>query len=536
SVLVEYPFVSGLALIFFYFLYSYCIYPLYLNPLRKIPGPISFKLSKIPIYNSQRLEQRNELIDKLHLKFGPIVQVAPNELSFNDPDYIKLFYIKKNLPRSDFYSNFQNYDKPNMFSSIDNKYHLSIKKKLTNLYSKSAIYQPSSIKFLNSKMLQLIKLILADINSNEKLSINVYSLFNALAMDVITFYELGSTVNSNLLENEQQREVILKGYRQQSSMWFYTTLLPGLWNFAASNEIINNSKLIRSWLIEKINYLDKNKDSLIFNDNAESGITSVISKLYQNDIRGLTSASELSDHIAAGHETTGITLSYIAWQLSRPINEEIQLKLRNELLNSFEQSSSFSSSSKPKLPTLKISDIDKLSYLNAVIDEAFRLHAAIPGSEPRSVDCDDYYVNLNNEKKEEIKVHIPKGTIVSLQPWSTHRDFRIFPNPNKFIPERWIKFDNETEEEFRKRIFNMKKYMFPFGQGIKMCLGMNLAITEIKLCLASIYFNFKTSIDKKWCYVLNKNETNGDTDEVMMSMADSYTSRPMYDECYLKFE
>jgi len=95
-----------------------------------------------------------------------------------------------------------------------------------------------------------------------------------------------------------------------------------------------------------------------------------------------------------------------------------------------------------------------------------------------------------------------------------------------------------------------------FGQGNRMCLGMHLAVTEIKACVASIFGNkhlIDYSISKDWCRNINDKQSNvlmgygkklfdktrdkeeylkiSDTDK--MRMADSYTIRPLYDECWI---
>jgi cytochrome P450 len=56
---------------------------------------------------------------------------------------------------------------------------------------------------------------------------------------------------------------------------------------------------------------------------------------------------------------------------------------------------------------------------------------------------------------------IPPGTIVGTQAWSMHRNARIFPSPETFLPERWIaREDSEGEME---RLREMDRNMMPFG-------------------------------------------------------------------------
>lgn len=92
----------------------------------------------------------------------------------------------------------------------------------------------------------------------------------------------------------------------------------------------------------------------------------------------------------------------------------------------------------------------------------------------------------------------------------------------------------------------------PFGKGIRMCLGMNLALIEMKLVIANLYWHFNSRIDPNWCEVVtaiseepgldpaplslgSRNVGDNRTDEEKMTMYDSYTLRPVNEECWLEW-
>lgn len=509
--------------------YRIIIYPFFLNPLSEIPGPVLYKITSLFTLNDHRVERRIIKANGLHEKYGSVVQISPNEISLSTLDSMKKIYIKDNLPKSSFYAQFQNFGELNSFSMLDTGSHLKRKRLMAKLYTKSSVFTGSSQSHINSKVNNVIQFV----NLSNGSAIDAYELFNSLAMDVVTFFEFGSKFSTNLILDTEQREII-KSFRASSSMWFYTTFFPSLWDYAASRETKRLSDGCREWIRAK--FLEAYDDFMM---NGTADEINMIRSLYESksvDKYGI--GSELFDHTAAGHETTGTSLTYCCWELSRPFNQYIQDKIAKEMEMNFGNEADGGT-------FIELERLDKLKYLDAVLMETIRLHAAIPGSEPRVVDSREFKVQLANN----VQVELPKGTIVSVQPYTIHRDPTVFLNANQFIPERWLPEENETESEYTSRVKLMKSMIFTFGQGNRMCLGMNLAMIEMKLCIAQLYWRFNSEISTEWCHDIVDDPVEADAimgygsfkgksksqlnDVELMSMADSYTSRPMFDECWL---
>jgi cytochrome P450 len=150
----------------------------------------------------------------------------------------------------------------------------------------------------------------------------------------------------------------------------------------------------------------------------------------------LDMAAESLDHMAAGIDTTGDGLCFLMWELSQPENRAVQRRLQDELRQN------------------KSSKFDELPFLDAVVMEGLRCFPPIPMSLPR-------YVPSGGRTIEGY--YLPAGTIVSSQAWSVHRiDETVFPEPEKFQPERWLQVGGEAE---RKRLF------FAFSSGGRGCIG-----------------------------------------------------------------
>lgn len=81
-----------------------------------------------------------------------------------------------------------------------------------------------------------------------------------------------------------------------------------------------------------------------------------------------------------------------------------------------------------------------------------------------------------------------------MNPWVINRNEEVFgPNTDKFIPERWLKYDHETEEQFNARLMRMKGCDLTFGAGSRVCLGRYLSQFESYKLIATMFTKFDVS-------------------------------------------
>jgi cytochrome P450 len=180
------------------------------------------------------------------------------------------------------------------------------------------------------------------------------------------------------------------------------------------------------------------------------------------DITTMLTAAESMDHMAAGIDTTGDGLCFLMYELSLPHNTHRMQRLQREITDN------------------SAAKLDELPYLDAVIKEGLRLFPPIPMSFPR-------YVPRGG--RQILNYTLPGGTIVSCQPYSLHLlNTDVFPNPETFLPERWLDKEGDIE---RNRLF------FSFSSGGRGCIGKNLALVEMKVLLREIYGRFTTTVAKE---------------------------------------
>lgn len=122
-----------------------------------------------------------------------------------------------------------------------------------------------------------------------------------------------------------------------------------------------------------------------------------------SDAEAITEAVML---IIAGSGTTAVTLTYAIWSVL--MHPHIQAKLEEEV-NSLEEG-------------FRDSDLEKLPYLDAVIQETLRLYGAAPSGLPRTVPAGGFAID---------QWFIPAGVTVSTQSYSLHRIPSLWPDPEE---------------------------------------------------------------------------------------------------------
>jgi cytochrome P450 len=163
----------------------------------------------------------------------------------------------------------------------------------------------------------------------------------------------------------------------------------------------------------------------------------------------------------AGHETVANALTWTFYLLSQNPKEEKML--HNEVDSVLHGNN---------VATTK--DISKLEYTQRVFAESMRLYPPAWA--------------IGRQAIEDCKIGdyiIPAGSSVLMSQYLMHHDPRYFPEPERFDPERW----NSQEKAKRPRFS-----YFPFGGGVRSCIGETFAWMEGILVIATIARRWKMRI------------------------------------------
>jgi len=169
--------------------------------------------------------------------------------------------------------------------------------------------------------------------------------------------------------------------------------------------------------------------------------------------------SELRDElltlVATGYETTATALAWGLYWIAG--SREVRTRLRAEVA--------------------AVGDADAraysaLPYLDAVVKETLRVYPIVPFVFREALQP----FNLDGYTFD-------RGTILAPSVYLTHRREDLYDRPEMFEPERFL-----------ARTYSPYEYL-PFGGGARRCIGMNLAIYEMKVILATLFQRFDLEND-----------------------------------------
>ncbi|XP_025410330.1 cytochrome P450 4C1-like isoform X2 [Sipha flava] len=168
---------------------------------------------------------------------------------------------------------------------------------------------------------------------------------------------------------------------------------------------------------------------------------------------------EVDTFLFEGHDTSSLAITMAIVLLG--IHQDIQDRAREEVLEIIGDSDR----------DVTMEDLNSMKYLEAIIKETLRLYPSVP------VFTRQLETTLN------IKNYIipPKTTIV-IYPYILHRTEEIYPNPEEFIPERFLNEDNKS------------KFLFgylPFSAGPRNCVGQKFAMHQMKILISTILRKLK---------------------------------------------
>ncbi|ODM20225.1 hypothetical protein SI65_03278 [Aspergillus cristatus] len=441
-----------------------------------VPGPFAAKLSNIWRFVDVARGRPDITLYKLHKKYGDYVRLGPNVVSVQNPDVLRTIYgINKGFRKTNFYRVQQQLanGKPTqtLFTTLDEDFHAAIKRPVTSAYSMSTLteFEP----FVDTTIRNLFKRLDEFVENEKGCDIAIWMQY--YAFDVIGeltyskplgFLEKGRDVDGIIASLEKMLDYAGKiGQMPWLDYLFIKNPLKQLVSGGSTGAV---ARFARDHMSERLqspqNKNESRKDFL--SRFLEAKVRS------PNVVGDAQVFSYTVSNVNAGSDTTAISLRAILYYTMK--ENRVMNKLCQELRDAVD-------AGKVSMP-VSWKQSQELPYLDAVIKEALRLHPAVGLLLERVVP--ESGLQLPNGP------FLPPGTIVGANPWIIHRHSLFGDKTQDFIPERWLRGDNEPKIAFEERRQKMVGATLTFGAGPRTCIGKNISLLEIYKLIPSLLLTY----------------------------------------------
>ncbi|KAK1675963.1 cytochrome P450 [Colletotrichum godetiae] len=425
----------------------YTFYYRNIHPLSRFPGPFLASLT-----NFWRLRELWSLhlpdtLVALHEKYGDVVRVGPNMLSFRQGSATK------------FYDGFTSFN-PNLFGTQDEEVHSTRRRQMAHAFSLQSIKEME--QYIDGHMLQFRKNL--DEYSKTRQVFDLKELIAFFVLDVLGDLAFRCQFDSQIEKDISKLPPIndhiflacLMGMVPDFMPFIKTIFpwipIPWLQGLLAARQNLKNltAECVRSRITDTSAARKDLITSLINSVDPETG-----SKLTELDIQ-----TEAFAFIVAGSHTTSGTLTLLFSHILQ--NPAVHEKVVEEVDAVVENVGS---------AIVPIKDLEtRLPYVMACLDENFRMNSVFTMPLERKVTATGGF---------EIEGHVvPKGTGVFSLNHVVHHNPAIWgKDHNVFDPSRF--YDQEGEK--------LQRFLSPFSMGHRMCIGRNMAMTNMLKLVATTF-------------------------------------------------
>ncbi|KIN07937.1 hypothetical protein OIDMADRAFT_99899 [Oidiodendron maius Zn] len=449
------------------------------HPLADFPGPRSAAFTEW--YKTYRElycgESWVRVLDELHKKYGKIVRVGPNELSFSDPAAYHEIYNGSNRwdKEPTLYQCFgQDYSTFGCLKYADAKTRRDI---LGPMFSRKAISDYQGL--IQTNVDRLCEAVTH--NNAAGKSSDLFYGFRCFAVDTIMSFCFAKSVDA-LGEADFKAPIVEAMYDASDCLLLFKhfpLLQSTIFRLPRSLTVMIVPQT--SGITRVMKVLSRQVTQLIADNSGvrEFPHPVVFQKLLDrganakgkalNERRMLHEAQSL---LFGASDTVSNQMMLGVWHLLE--NPDYVRKLKEELYAAWpvlEDSPSFE-------------ELEKLPFLTAVVKESLRIGpGGIPGVLSRITPTKGLTISGSV---------IPKDTIVGMSVYTIHNSELIFKDPKTFDPDRWLEADSES----------LEKWLVPFSKGPRSCLGINLAYCELYLTIAALFRRFDLEVDST-CGMVN---------------------------------
>ncbi|EJD03518.1 cytochrome P450 monooxygenase pc-bph [Fomitiporia mediterranea MF3/22] len=494
------------------------VVPYFIDPYwirrNEVRGPFLASLTSLWFGWNATRGHLSQVVHDLHKKFGTFVRLSPNHVSISDPDALQTIYGHgKGLMKSDYYDAFKGL-RPSIFSTRDRAFHAWKRKAISHIFSPKSVidFEPYIHLHLTELFEQWDKLYdggkrgLSGVEGEGwngrqgRVWFNIMPWFNYLTFDIIGDLAFGAPFG--MIRKGKDAAPVAVDLKAAIAQYGQAGIdgqdlekpaiqvkeVPAVQilndrTFLASHQAAF-PKPLRPLLALLPQYAEMAKHSDEFIGFAVAAVAKrlvfptervdILSKLQQSkDENGNPQSREdlTTDGITqlvAGSDTVANTSCGITYHIAS--NPCVQAKLQAELDDALGKDM--------EDPVVTYAQIKNLPYLEAVLNEGQRVYSTAALGLQRIVPEGGLTISGK---------WFPEGTIVSVPTYTIHRDPKVWgEDVDVFRPERWLEGDHSA----------MSKTLNTFSIGPRACVGRNLALLELHIFIASIFYRYELVLEE----------------------------------------
>ncbi|POS72720.1 isotrichodermin C-15 hydroxylase [Diaporthe helianthi] len=409
----------------------------------------------------------------LHEKYGPVVRVAPDELSFIEPEAWKDIYGHRpglgDLPKAIHLFRPSRLLPPSLLVTEDRVQHRNLRARILPSFTDSALREhDAQIIQYSTLLVTQLRGLCGEGEARKTQLVDISRWYNFTLFDIMGSLAFGEPFGCLEQSDYHPWCAALSGMAQQIAVLLAMSNLGFEWLVSAmviagkltnrnKNAEITREKLRRRMKVQRTDLLTGILDNW---DEKEPLDMNVLQP----------NASML---MLGGYETSSSLVSGLTFLLlSRP---EFYSRAASEVRNSFSSMDDMTGLSTSELP-----------FLDGCIREALRRYPPTAGSQPRMVPSGCGGVNIAGH-------FVPENTTVSIYPYVAGMSSENFRDPYTYDPLRFL-----GEAKYAKDKFEASQ---PFGMGPRSCLGRSLAFAQLRALMCRILFTFDLELaeeSKNW--------------------------------------
>ncbi|KAH6362247.1 hypothetical protein HBI34_179110 [Parastagonospora nodorum] len=442
--------------------------------LRHIPGPFLASITDLYRINWVKTTRAHLKLQQCHERYGKLVRIGPNTVSFSDPVAIPEVYpMRAGMPKSDFYVTLRPYTSGQALHAVFNTTEESILKQIKPPIA--PLFNISSAATLEPLVDEVLECIRGRFDERFVGTGQIFDMGQWLqffAFDVMGtmtfskrygFLDKGRDVGGML-------GAIVDFMRTAAPM----TQSPLLDKLLRKNVVVDTlrqyirptaSLTILSFVGQAIKEKKEKMESKTSKSEGQIDFLTRYIELQKHNpsIPPWAPTAWTFSNVIAGSDSVGTCMRTMLYHLLAYPNTFD--RLYKELL-----------AAKTSRPFPSYSEVRELPYLEACVQEAIRVHP--PFALPLERVVPDGGMTV-------LGYFLPGGTVIGGSPYVVNRDTSMFGEDAEFWrPERWLGGDAAHKR-------SLEASMLTFGAGRRICLGRHVGILEIKKLIAFLVLTYE---------------------------------------------